>query len=125
MVGAIFQIDLLGGSVAQHIRNVREVLRAPLRWVGSPKCLASRSQSQSGGYHTVFRGVKQVTLKNKRRIRELFHQIAGRTDKDATHPTEGCVPLRNTLRSELTIRSNTSERPEKQLGFLLRAYPSG
>jgi hypothetical protein len=30
MVGAIFQIDLLGDSVAQHIRNVREVLRAPL-----------------------------------------------------------------------------------------------
>jgi hypothetical protein len=75
----------------------------------------AEAKSPSGGYHTVFRGVKQVTVKNKRRIRELFHQIAGRTDKDATHLTEGCVPLRNTLRSELTIRSNTSGRPEKQL----------
>jgi len=30
MIGAIFQIDLLGEFVAQDIRNVREVLRTPL-----------------------------------------------------------------------------------------------
>ena len=63
MFGAIFQIDLLGDFVAQHIRNVREVLQTPLLWVGSPKLEEAEAKSQSGGYHTVFRGVKQVTAK--------------------------------------------------------------
>jgi len=37
--------------------------------------LQNRSQSQSGGYHTIFRSVKQVSLQIKRQIGELFHQI--------------------------------------------------
>jgi hypothetical protein len=43
-----------------------------------------RSQSQSGGYHTIFRSVKHVPFSYRRQNGELFHQIAYPSeDKDA------------------------------------------
>src|SRR5882762_9648699 len=58
------------------------LLDTSVGWM-TQKCLLFRSRSQSGGYHTVFRSVKQVTFKLDDKIVKFSTRFRPSRDKDA------------------------------------------